>query len=141
MKFPITKQEDGSLALEVSDDLLQQLTSMSSSQADAQLKESEGKVAELQEKLTAAEGRYATLNDVLATFSAAEQKQLIVEVGKLLSPEGFVNFAIETGHLAHLVPATEAEVAEGEEPNIIRGKTTKPGYKYLEHLNLSVKEV
>ena len=36
MRFPIVKQEDESLALEVPDDLLQQLTSTSSSQAEAQ---------------------------------------------------------------------------------------------------------
>jgi len=32
------------------------------------------------------------------------------------------------------------ELPKSEEPNIIKGKTDKPGYKYLEHLNLSVKE-
>ena len=32
------------------------------------------------------------------------------------------------------------ELPKSEEPNIIEGKTDKPGYKYLEHLNLSVKE-
>jgi len=32
------------------------------------------------------------------------------------------------------------ELPKSEEPNIIEGKTDKPGYKYREHLNLSVKE-
>lgn len=115
-------------------------------EAQSQLKESQGKVGELEEKLAKAEGRYATLNDVLANLPEAEQKQFVVEVGKRLSPEGFVNFAIETGHLAQLVPPTEAEVAEAEakgkveEPKTIQGKTDRPGYRFLEHCNLSVKE-
>ena len=32
------------------------------------------------------------------------------------------------------------ELPGPEEPNIIQGKTAKPGYRYLEHLNLSVRE-
>ena len=32
------------------------------------------------------------------------------------------------------------ELPGPEEPNIIQGKTAKPGYQYLEHLNLSVRE-
>ena len=32
------------------------------------------------------------------------------------------------------------ELPKSEEPNIIEGKTDKPGYKYFENLNLSVKE-
>ena len=32
------------------------------------------------------------------------------------------------------------ELPGPEEPNIIQGKTAKPGYRYMEHLNLSVRE-
>ena len=40
---------------------------------------------------------------------------------------------------AKVAEAERKAKAEGE-PTIIQGKTDKPGYKYLEHLNLSVKE-
>ena len=133
MRFSIIKQEDESLALEVPDDLLQQLTSPNSSEAEAQLKESQGKVGELQEKLAAAEGK--TMDD----FQPAEKADFVIAWGRGLSPENKAVFAEAVG--IPIAGASAAEVAEAEgEPKTIQGKTDKPGYKYLEFLNLSVKE-
>ncbi len=154
MQFPIVKKEDQSLALEVPDDLLQQLTSKLSSQAEAQLKENEGtlallkesqdKVAELEEKLAMAEGR--TMDD----FTSIEKAEFVIPWMRDRSAEEFVKLALHTGHEAQLAPATAAEVAEAEqkaktevaeeEPKTIQGKTDRPGYKYLEHINMSVRE-
>jgi len=118
-----------------------QLSSDSSKTTDAQLKESQGKVAELEEKLTTAEGR--TLGD----FTPAEKANFVVTWAKGLSLEDKAIFAEAVG--IPIAKATDAEVAEAEqrakaeaeeEPKTIQGKTDKPGYKYLEHLNLSVRE-
>lgn len=99
-------------------------------EAEAQLKESQGKVAELQEKLAAAEGR--TMDD----FAPAEKADFVIAWGRGLSPENKAVFAEAVG-----IPIAGASAAEAEgEPKTIQGKTDKPGYKYLEFLNLSVKE-
>jgi len=116
-----------------------------STESEAHLKESQGKVAELGEKLAKAESR------TMANFTPTEKAQFIIPWMRELSSEDFVRLATETGHDAQLVPATDAEVAEAEAkqkaeaeveeaPKTIPGKTDKPGYRYLEHLDLSVKE-
>lgn len=104
-----------------------------SAESEAQLKESQGKVAELEEKLTTAEGR------TMDNFTPVEKANFVIAWGKGLSPEDKAIFATAVG--IPIAKATEAEVAEVEgEPAIIQGKTDKEGYKFLEHLNLSVKE-
>lgn len=133
MQFPIVKKEDQSLALEIPDDLLQQVTSKLSSQAEAQLKESQDKVGELEGKLAEAEGK--TLGD----FTPQEKADFVITWAKGLSPEDKAIFATAVG--IPIVGAAAAKVAEVEgEPNIIEGKTDRPGYRFLEHLNLSIKE-
>ncbi len=97
---------------------------------EAPAQESPATVAELQEKLTAAEGR--TMDD----FTPVEKADFVIAWGKELSPEDKAIFATAVG--IPIATATAAEV-EGE-PAIIQGKTEKPGYRYLEHINMSVKE-
>jgi len=102
-------------------------------ESEAQLKESQGKVGELQEKLAQAEGR--TMDD----FTPIEKADFVLNWAKGLSVEDKAIFAEAVG--ISVARATDAEVAEVEgELATIQGKTDKPGYKYLEHLNLSVKE-
>jgi len=145
MKFQIVKQEDKSLALEVPDDLLQQLTSPSSSGTEAQLEKDKTNrsLAELQEKLTAAEGK--TMDD----FTPLEKSNFVLAWGKGLSDQQKAIFAEAVGipitvSVAEAVEAEKAaegaEVAEVTGERIIRGKTDLPGYKYLEHVNMSIKE-
>ncbi|MBA7704070.1 hypothetical protein ES703_112868 [subsurface metagenome] len=64
-----------------------------------------------------------------------------------LSGEDFVRLALETGHDAQLVPAVDPEVSaaiaetfrkQEEEVKTIQGKTDRPGFRYLENLDLSV---
>ncbi len=134
MKFPIIKQEDETLALEVPDEVLQQLTSLLSSPAEptAELKESQDKVVKLEERVTAAEGR--TMDD----FTPVQKADFVIAWGKGLSPEDKAIFAGAVGIPNSVKAATVAE--SDEDPGTIQGKTDKPGYKYLEHLNMSVKE-
>ena len=99
----------------------------------ALLKESQGKVAELEEKLARVRGR--TMDD----FTPIEKADFVLNWAKGLSVEDKAIFAGAVG--IPIARATDAEVAEAEgEPATIQGKTDKPGYKFLEHLNLSVKE-
>lgn len=117
------------------------LASMESS--DAQLKESQGKVAELEGKLAKAEGK--TLND----YSPEDKANFVITWAKGLSVEDKAIFAEAVG--IPITKATDAEVAEAEQkakaeaeeaeaPKTIQGRTDKPGYKFLENLNLSVRE-
>ena len=149
MRFQILKQEDQTLALEVPDNLimlevpdalLQRLTSPSSSGAEAPLKESQVKVVELEEKLANAESR--TMDD----FTPTEKANFVIQWAKELSLEDKAIFCETVG--IPMAKATEAEVAEveakqkaeDEEPKTIQGKTDRPGYRFLEYLDLSVKE-
>lgn len=113
--------------------------------AGAQLKETQDKVAELEEKLATAESR--TMDD----YGRLEKANFVIAFATALSPEDKAIFAQGTGISQVREPESEkkeagdepdaetAEVAE-EEPGTIVGKTDKPGYKYLERLGLSVKE-
>ncbi len=98
---------------------------------------------QLEQRLIVAERK--TIDD----FTPREKAAFIISWMQGLDAEDFVKLALETGHEAQLVPANDpaavAEVAEimrrqGEEPKVIQGKTTKPGYRYFEHLGLSVRE-
>ena len=100
-------------------------------------------IAELQERLSTAERK--TLDD----FTHGEKAEFIIPWMQGLDAEDFVRLALETGHDAQLVPAADPEAVAKlteimkratQEPNIIQGKTDRPGYKYLEHLNLSIRE-
>ena len=120
-----------------------QLSSDSSKATEALLKENEGnlallkesqdKVGELEEKLARAESR--TMGD----FTPTEKAEFVIAWGKGLSPEEKAVFCEAVG--IPMSKATDAEVALAEgEPKIIQGKTDKEGYKFLEHLNLSIRE-
>jgi len=100
-------------------------------------------ITELQERLSAAERK--SIDD----FSSREKAEFVIPWMQGLAAEDFVRLALETGHEAQLVevndPAVVAVLAEmfrkqAEEPKIIQGKTDRPGYKYLENLDLSVRE-
>jgi len=95
--------------------------------------ESQATVAELEEKLAKAEGR--TMND----FTPVEKANFVIAWGKELSPEDKAVFASAVGISIATAPAAEVAEVEGE-PSIIKGKTDKPGYRFLEMLGLSVKE-
>lgn len=106
----------------------------------ALLKESQKKVAELEEKL-------ATGGRTMGDFTPTEKADFVIAWAKGLSLEDKAIFAEAVG--IPIAKATEAEVAEAEqkakaeaegEPLTIPGKTDRPGYKYLEHLNISVRE-
>ena len=119
--------------------------SSKSAEDEAQLKESQDKVAELEEKLATAESR--TMDD----FGSLEKGKFVIDFAKALSPEDKAIFAEGTGISQVREPEAEkkddgeepedkaAEVAE-EEGKVIVGKTDKPGYKFLPHLNISVKK-
>ena len=99
----------------------------------ALLQESQRKVAELEEKLARAEAK--TMDE----FTPIEKANFVIGWAKELSPEDKAIFAgaVEIP----IAQATVAEVAEAEgEPKIIQGKTDRPGYRFLEHLGLSIKE-
>lgn len=98
-------------------------------------------ITELQKCLRAAESR--TIDD----FSPREKAEFVIPWLKGLDGEDFVRLSLETGHDAQLVPAVDPEASaaiaeimrkQDETPAVIKGKTTKPGYRYLEHLDLSV---
>ena len=99
-------------------------------------------IAELQERLSAAERK--TIED----FSSREKAEFVIPWMQGLSGEDFVRLALETGHDAQLVPATDPEMVgkiaeimrkqEREEAKVVRGRTDLPGYRYLENIDLSV---
>lgn len=99
-------------------------------------------ITELQERLSAAERK--SIED----YSSREKAEFIIPWMQGLEAEDFVRLALETGHEAQLVevndPAVVAVLAQSfnrsAEPKIITGKTDRPGYKYLENLDLSVRE-
>lgn len=100
---------------------------------ETQLKESQGRAAELEEKLAGADGR--TMDD----FAPLEKANFVIAWGKGLSPEDKAIFARAVG--VSIAGASAAEVAEAEgELAIIQGKTDKEGYKFLEHLGVSVRD-
>ncbi len=110
-----------------------------STEIAAQLKESKEKVAELEEKLSTAEAR------AMGDFTPIEKANFVIAWAKELSMEDKAIFCEGVG--IPIAAATEAEVAEAaakkaveEEPSVIEGKTNRPGYKFLEYLNMSVKE-
>jgi len=114
-----------------------------SGESEVQLKESQGKVAELEEKL----GQVAQLEEKLAAaegrtmddFTPVEKADFVIAWGRGLSPENKAVFAQAVG--IPIAGASAAEVAEVEgEPKTIQGKTDKPGYKYYEYLNISMRE-
>ena len=129
IEVPMEELKAALASPELSEEAKAALASPESSDDAAQLKESQGKVAELQEKLARAESR--TMDD----FPRVEKATFVLTWAKDLSPVNKAVFAKAVG--ISIAPA--AEVAEAD-PAIIEGKTDKPGYKYLDHINLSVKE-
>jgi len=115
-----------------------------------ELEQLQQQVKDLAERLSAAE--HTTIDD----FSPMEKAQYFIPWMTQLSKADFEKVALQTGHDPHTVEVSDPAVvsvlektfkkqaeeakAAGEEPKIIHGKTDKPGYKFLEYLNLSVKE-
>lgn len=151
-QLPLQKQD-----LLVTDAKLKQLLderfSVISEQVDAlsgeleQLAKGDGAaITELQERLSAAERK--SIDD----FTGREKAEFVIPWLQGLDEQDFFTLARETGHdvvsdpavvtvLAEIFRKQEEEAkAAGEEPKIIQGKTTRKGYRYLEHLDLSVKE-
>lgn len=108
-------------------------------------------ITELQGRLSAAE--HKSIED----FSPREKAEFFIPWMTQLSKADFEKIALETGHdpgtvevydpalVARLAEtfqrqAEEAEAKGEEEPQTIKGKTTRPGYRYLEYLNLSIRE-
>ncbi len=134
---------------EVMEELTAQARLSSSSDSEAQLKESRDKVAELEEQLANIQGK--TMND----FTPEEKAGFVLTWARGMSLEDKAIFAGAVG--IPLGKSTEAEVAEAEgaeaeakrkaaegekleEPFYIEGKTDRPGYSYKPYLNLSIKE-
>lgn len=101
------------------------------------------RIKQLEQRVVAAERK--TITD----FSALEKAEFIIPWMQGLDAEDFVRLALETGHEAQLVevndPAVVAVLAEtfrkqAEAPAVIKGRTVRPGYHYLEHLDLSVRD-
>lgn len=96
------------------------------------LKESQEKVAKLEEQLTTGARASGSMDD----FTPTEKANFVIAWAKGLTPEKAVAFAQHVGF-----PVAAAQVAEPEgEPKTIQGKTNKPGYKYLDYINISVRE-
>ena len=95
-----------------------------------------------------AEGAKLAGGKTMDDFTPIEKAKFVLAWGKELSLEDKAIFAEAVG--LPIAKATAAEVAEAEaklaagekleEPKIIEGKTDLPGYKFLEHLNMSIKE-
>jgi DNA-directed RNA polymerase specialized sigma24 family protein len=97
---------------------------------EARLQEENPSVAELQERLSRAEAR--TIDD----FTPKQKAEFVIGWARGLSPEDKAVFAEHVG-----IPIAGAEAAESDaEPGVIDGKTEKTGYKYLEALNISIRE-
>jgi len=112
-------------------------------QAGLAQEQSAERIKQLEQRLATAEQK--RIDD----YSPREKAEFIIPWMQGLSGEDFVRLALETGHEAQLVPAPDpeavAKVAEimrkqDEEPQTIQGKTSKPGYRYFENLDLSVRE-
>ena len=138
----------------------------SSPETEAQLKESQDKVAEAEVQLKQSQDKIAELEDKVATvveleeklataegrtmgdFTPIEKANFVIAWAKDLSMEDKAIFCEGAG--IPIAKVTEAEVAEAaakraageavEDPAVIQGKTDRPGYKFLEYLNMSVKE-
>ena len=153
MQLEIRDKEGAFGTIEVTPEKAQELRELlglgtASAESEAQLKESQGKVeelggqvAELGEKLATAEAR--TMGD----FTPIEKANFVIDWAKELTMEDKAIFCEGVG--IPLAKVTEAEVAEAakqaageavEDPAVIQGKTDRPGYKFLEYLNMSVKE-
>ena len=97
------------------------------------------RIKQLEQRLAAAESR--TIDD----FSPVDKAEFVIPWLAGLDDQEFFKLARGTGHDVVPDPAVVTILAEtfekqAEEETIIPGKTELPGYRYLETLNLSVKE-
>lgn len=128
----------------LSGELAEQVKALSGEQ---QQSEQQGeRIKQLDERLIAAESK--TIDD----FTPMERAQFVIPWLTGLDEEDFFTLARNTGHdvvpdpavvsvLAETFPKPEEAKAKAEkEPKTIQGRTSKPGYKYLPHLDLSVLE-
>jgi len=96
-------------------------------------------ITELRERLGAAERK--GIDD----FTEMEKAKFVIPWLEGLDDQDFFTLARGTGHDVVPDPSVVSVLAEtfqkqAKEETIIPGKTTKPGYRYLDYLNLSVKE-
>lgn len=112
-------------------DLGQNQMEPGSGNGSAGTEEGQADIARLKEQLAQAQRK--TMDD----FTPLEKAKFVIDWARGITPEEKAVFARAVG-----IPiSSEAVVAEStEEPAIIQGKTDKPGYRYLESLDLSVKE-
>lgn len=141
MRLEIEDKEGVFGTIEVTPEIVQELKEAlglgaASVESEAQFKESQGKVGEMEEKLTKAEAR------TMDSYSPREKADFVIAWAKELSAEDKAIFAEGTGITIAPEVEPKAEVAESkaEVPMIIKGPTDLPGYKYFEHLGISVKQ-
>ena len=117
--------------------------------------ESSASEAQLKERITSLESRK------IRDYPAAEQGAYLMETLNEMGPETVAVLLVKSGKASMLREATEAEVAEAEvaeaekheegstgdeeaqvneDPEVIEGQTDKPGYRYLQMLNVSIKD-
>jgi len=127
----------------LSGELAEQVKTLSDEQQQG---EQQGElIKQLEQRVAAAESR--TIDD----FSGREKAEFVMPWLEGLDDQDFFKLARNTGHDVVSDPAVVSVLAETfkkqaeeqkaeEEPIFIKGKTTKPGYRFLEPLNLSVRE-
>ena len=166
MQLEIRDKEGVFGTIEVTPEKAQELRELlgsgtASAESEAQLKESQDKVTELEAQRQAGP---RTMDD----FTSDEKAYFVINWAKTLPLEDKVLFAVGVGVVvaetvkaevaeakqkaeaaaAEAANAAEAEEKEGPaaeaeekvEPEIIVGETDLPGYKYFKHLNMSMKE-
>jgi len=127
----------------LSGELAEQVKTLSGEQQQG---EQQGElIKQMEQRVAAAESR--TIDD----FSSMEKAEFVMPWLEGLNDQDFFKLARNTGHDVVPDPAVvsilaeafekQAEEAKAEEnPRFIRGKTDRPGYRYLEPLNLSIRE-
>lgn len=100
----------------------------------------EAKLAEVEPQLEESRGKVAQLEGEVATLKSPETKAAWLK--EFLTPENFAVVATQLGYeLPEKAEVAEAgEEAEVAEPTICKGRTDKPGWKYLPHIDMSIKE-
>lgn len=102
-----------------------------------ELEQLQQQVKDLAERLSAAERK--TIDD----FSPMEKAQFFVPWMQSLDPEEVEHLAHMCGHEVQLEkptadPALVKVLSETFREPVIRGKTDRPGYRYLEHIDRSI---
>lgn len=104
-----------------------------------QLQQQDELIKQLEQRLSAAERM--TIDD----FSPREKAEFVIPWLQGLDDKDFFTLSKNTGHDAVPDPAVVTILADTfreqvKDKTVIKGKTDRPGYRYLDYLNLSVKE-